>query len=59
VERRAGGRQIPKGKDRAKKNLREFRERINKEEKTCGSATRQNAGSGAEGCWKPSKEGSN
>ena len=58
MERRAPGRQIPKAKGRAKKNPREFQKRINKGEKTCGNATRHNAGSGAKGCWKPSKEGS-
>lgn len=58
MEPRASGRQIPKVKEQAKENLREFRQRINKGEKTCGNVTGRNAGSGAKGCWKPSKEGS-
>ena len=58
MEPRAPGKRIPLGTNRAKNPLRQFRQRIGKEEKSCGNAARRNAGFGVKGCWKLSKEGS-
>lgn len=58
VEPRGTGKPNLKANRPVKQHLRQFRQRISKEEKTCGNATRPNAGFGASGCWRPSKEGS-